>query len=117
LTETLKAEGKNAFEKLDGKQLQTFYGVIHFYTGFLRGINNTFIQFERGRTPKTLIPPDEWLTWGNVAPDILNFMQKNKKSITDETPASDVLAAWYWAEHPESTDRDKLASQVILERD
>jgi hypothetical protein len=117
LTESLKAEGKSAFEKWDWKQEQTFHGVMDFYHGFLRGINNSFFQFERGRAPKTLFAPDEWLTWGNVAPDILNFMQEHKNSITDETPASDVLAAWYWAKHPASTDRDKRASQVILERD
>jgi len=116
LTESLKAEGKAAFDKWDSKQMRAFYGVADFYHGFMRGINNVVFQFERGSVPKSLFPPEEWQTWGNVAPQILNFMQKHKDVIRDETPASDILAAWVWSEHPDSTDKDKAISRVIIRR-
>jgi hypothetical protein len=43
-------------------------------------------------------------------------MQKHQDKIREDTPASDVLAAWAWAEHPDATERNKLMSRIALER-
>ena len=116
LAERLKAEGKSAFQKWSHKEVNTFYGVMHFYQGYLRGMNDTGLHFESGSAPKTLYPPDEWLVWDNVAPQILVFMQKHSDEISNSAPANSVLAAWVWSEHPRANEKEKIISKVVLER-
>lgn len=116
MAERLKAEGKSGFQKWSDREVNTFNGVMHFYQGYLRGMNNTGLHFERGSAPKTLYPPEEWLAWADVAPQILAFMQKHSDKIGNSTPANNVLAAWVWAEHPQATEKEKIMSRVILER-
>lgn len=61
-----------------------------------------------------LTAPAEWLDFRFVAPRLLKFMARNKDLINDQTPARLVMAAWYYEEHPSSSESQKMTVRALL---
>ena len=66
------------------------------------------------KSPELFFPPPEWDGYDEAARSILKFMQRKSDMIEDSTAAESVIAAWYFCEHPKTTDADKARGLDFL---
>jgi hypothetical protein len=100
--------------KLSEKQGQGFVTAVLYIQGVMAGLNKALWLYEPENAPQLLFTPDKWSGFDVIAPSILSFMQRHSDKISDDTPASEVVAAWYFCEHPKATESDKSKGLFFL---
>jgi hypothetical protein len=82
--------------ELNEKQAQGFATALVMIKGMMDGLNKAVWLYEPENAPALLFTPDKWSGFDVIAPSILSFMQRHSDKISDETPAAEVVAAWYF---------------------
>lgn len=97
------------------EQFTTFYQTTFWLNGFIVGFNASCMLEESNNSLN--FPPEEWLDPRKIAPSLLQYIQNNSDLVDDAMPARVLMASWYYANHPRSTNRDKSAARLMLENE
>jgi hypothetical protein len=100
--------------KLSEKQGQGFVTTVLYINGMMDGLNKALWLYKTDDAPSLLFTPKGWGDFAVVAPSILSFMTAHEDKISDQTPASEVVAAWYFYNHPNATESDKSKGLFFL---
>lgn len=94
------------------EQESLFFQVTSWMNGFMVGANAMGLASNQS---KLFYPPDKWLFPDIIAPRILAFIDEHEGMISEKTPARIVMLAWYYSDHPDSTESERALAMGLLE--
>ena len=100
--------------QLSDKDKQGVVTAWLYIQAIMLGLNKAVWMFMPETPPPLLFIPGKWQGFDVVGPSILSFMQQHADKISDDTPAVEVVAAWYFCEHPDATEEDKSKGLFFL---
>jgi len=100
--------------QLSDKDKQGVVTAWLYIQAIMLGLNKAVWMFMPETAPPLLFIPEKWQGFDVVGPSILSFMQQHADKISDDTPAVEVVAAWYFCEHPDATEEDKSKGLFFL---
>jgi hypothetical protein len=103
-------------ESFTKKQEEAAREMICWLNGFMCGANAMVYadeDFRDRKIPPLVFIPDDWLDARNLAPQILEFIRKNK--VSQSAKAREVMMVWYYLSHPKATDSHKSLARSLIE--
>ena len=70
---------------------------------------------EKEQNSKLTFPPEAWIDATKLAPMILGFLRENPK-VKDSAKARELMMAFYYMKHPDSTKRQKDLGAFLLDK-
>ena len=64
---------------------------------------------------KLTMPPENWIDGSKLAPMLLDFLRENP-NVKGSAKARQLMMAFYYINHPDSTKRHKALGKIILEK-
>ena len=109
---------ENDRENYTADQHRIFSRVLMWTNGFMQGANSMCLADagegkSKGASSKLTFPPDKWLSFSKLAPEILEFMRANPE-IADSVAAREVMMAFYYLNHPDASAREKILGGNLL---
>lgn len=108
--------GQNDPDNFSKNQETTSLQVIFWLNGFVTGANAMCLaNEEKEQNSKLTFPPEVWIDAAKLAPMILGFLRENPK-VKDSANARELMMAFYYMKHPDSTKRQKELGAFMLEK-
>ena len=107
--------GQNDPDNFSKNQEMNSLQVVFWLNGFVTGANAMCLaNEEKEQNSKLTFPPEAWVDPVKLAPMILGFLRENSK-IKDSAKARELMMAFYYMKHPNSTKHQKNLGVFLLE--
>ena len=108
--------GKNEPNNLTKDQDSAGAEMVVYLHAFITGANSMCLANEaEEQNSKLTMPPENWIDGSKLAPMLLDFLRENP-NVKGSAKARQLMMAFYYINHPDSTKRHKALGKIILEK-